>query len=142
MGLECGSKPELLIVLPRVKDPEALIICNGYKDAEYIEMALLAQKLGRNCVIVVEQAKELDLILKMSTELNISLKSVCAPVWRRKALGAGQHPLEIKPSLVWACQGFYASCKNLTRLTCYTLSNFCISISVAKFQTSAPLKAP
>ncbi|MBL91335.1 MAG: arginine decarboxylase [Myxococcales bacterium] len=71
MGLECGSKPELLIVLPRVKDPEALIICNGYKDAEYIEMALLAQKLGRNCVIVVEQAKELDLILKMSKELGI-----------------------------------------------------------------------
>ena len=47
LGLECGSKPELLIALPRVKDPEALIVCNGYKDAEYIEMALLAQKLGR-----------------------------------------------------------------------------------------------
>ena len=71
MGLECGSKPELLIVLSRVKDPKALIICNGYKDAEYIEMALLAQKLGRNCIIVVEQAKELNLILQIAQELDI-----------------------------------------------------------------------
>ena len=48
VGLEAGSKPELLAILPTVEDPNALIVCNGYKDRAYIEIALLAQKLGRN----------------------------------------------------------------------------------------------
>ncbi len=71
MGLEAGSKPELQIILSRLDDPEALIICNGYKDREYIQMALLARKLGSNCIIVVEQAGELELILEVAAELEL-----------------------------------------------------------------------
>ena len=71
LGLEAGSKPELMIVLAMLEDPEAMIICNGYKDREYIEMALLARKLGRNCIIVVEKPDEIDLVLETAKRLDV-----------------------------------------------------------------------
>jgi len=71
LGLECGSKPELLIALSVMKTPEALIICNGFKDIEYVETALLSQKLGRNTLIVVDRIVELDIILSAAKRLNI-----------------------------------------------------------------------
>jgi len=52
VGLEAGSKPELFVALALIDDPEALIVCNGYKDDEYLQTALLAQKLGRKVVVV------------------------------------------------------------------------------------------
>ena len=63
MALEVGSKPELLGVLAIHDNPEALLICNGYKDREYIELALMASKLGRRPIVVIEQLDELDLVL-------------------------------------------------------------------------------
>jgi arginine decarboxylase len=71
VGLEAGSKPELLIALAILDTPGALIICNGYKDRAYIETALLAQRLGRTPIIVVDRFRELDLIVRTSRELQI-----------------------------------------------------------------------
>jgi len=71
MGLEAGSKPELLIALALLDTPEALIICNGYKDLAYIETALLAQRLGRTPVIVIDRIQELGLVMKAAAELGI-----------------------------------------------------------------------
>jgi arginine decarboxylase len=71
-GLEAGSKPELLAVMALIEDPEALIVCNGYKDAEYIETALLASKLGRRVVLVVEKFSELPLIAEISRRTGVS----------------------------------------------------------------------
>ena len=71
MGLECGSKPELLVVIAEQKNPKALIICNGYKDHEFLELALLARKLGRNVVIVIEQLHEVHAILDLARELDV-----------------------------------------------------------------------
>jgi arginine decarboxylase len=71
-GLEAGSKPELLIALASLKDPEALLICNGYKDAEFIETALLSRKLGRNTIIVLEQLEEVDLVIRAVAKLGIT----------------------------------------------------------------------
>ncbi|MCK6471795.1 MAG: biosynthetic arginine decarboxylase [Planctomycetes bacterium] len=65
-GLEAGSKPELMTTLALLDSNEALIVCNGYKDEEYIELALLATKLGRKVVIVLEKLSELDLVLQLS----------------------------------------------------------------------------
>jgi arginine decarboxylase len=70
LGLECGSKPELLVVLALMNTPNALIICNGFKDVEYIETAILSQKLGRHTIIVVDRYEELDLIINASKKLN------------------------------------------------------------------------
>lgn len=71
LGLECGSKPELLVVLALMKNPEAVIIANGFKDAEYIETALLAQKLGRKTIVVVDRYHELSMILTAAKKLNL-----------------------------------------------------------------------
>ena len=71
VGLEAGSKPELLIALAILDTPGALIICNGYKDRAYIETALLAQRLGRTPIIVVDRFRELDLVIKISRDLGI-----------------------------------------------------------------------
>jgi arginine decarboxylase len=71
LGLEAGSKPELLVALAVMDNPEALIICNGFKDSEYIETALLAQKLGRNTLIVIDRYDELQKVIASSKALNL-----------------------------------------------------------------------
>ena len=70
-GLEAGSKPELLAVMAIHDNPDALIICNGYKDTEYIETALLASKLGRTVILVIEKPSEVDHIHAVSQRMNI-----------------------------------------------------------------------
>ena len=71
IGLEAGSKPELHAVLAINIDENSLIICNGYKDENYIELALLAQKMGRRIFLVVEKLNELKLIASVSKRLKI-----------------------------------------------------------------------
>ena len=73
-GLEAGSKPELLAVLALLEAPEPLVICNGYKDTEYIDMALWATKLGRTIVLVVEEFGELQRILDRAAAMKVSPK--------------------------------------------------------------------
>lgn len=72
IGLEAGSKPELHAVLATNIAENALIICNGYKDENYIELALLAQKMGRRIYLVVEKLNELKLIADVAKRLKIS----------------------------------------------------------------------
>ena len=69
-GLEAGSKAELLIALSLLEDPKALLICNGYKDRRYIETAILARQLGRQPVVVIEQADEVPRIIEASRSLG------------------------------------------------------------------------
>ena len=71
IGLEAGSKPELHAVLATNIAENALIICNGYKDESYINLALLAQKMGRRIYIVVEKLNELRMISDIARKLNV-----------------------------------------------------------------------
>ncbi|MCH5232616.1 MAG: biosynthetic arginine decarboxylase [Muribaculaceae bacterium] len=71
VGLEAGSKPELHAVLGVNPNSNSIIICNGYKDEDYVELALLAQKMGRRIYIVVEKLNELKLIADVAKRLNI-----------------------------------------------------------------------
>ena len=70
-GLEAGSKPELMIALASLKTPGALLICNGYKDREYIETAMLARRLGQTPIIVLEQVEEVALAIEASKKLGV-----------------------------------------------------------------------
>lgn len=70
-GLEAGSKAELIIALSKLKDNESLIICNGYKDAEFIELGLYAKEMGIPCIFVLETQAELPIILERSAALGI-----------------------------------------------------------------------
>jgi arginine decarboxylase len=71
IGLEAGSKPELHAIIAINTDPESLIVCNGYKDEDYIELALLAQKMGKRIFIVVEKLNELKLVAAISKRLKV-----------------------------------------------------------------------
>ena len=95
-GLEAGSKPELLAVVA-VTEPSTPIICNGFKDSEFIEMALLAQKVGRHVIPVVEKYTELDLILRHAEKIGV--RPVIGMRVKLAARGAGR----------WQSSGGYRS---------------------------------
>ena len=88
LGIEAGSKPELLVALALQESPEALILCNGYKDRAFIETALLAQKLGRRVVITMDRMGELDTILAAAADLD--LRPVIGVRARLSTKGAGK----------------------------------------------------
>ena len=71
IGLEAGSKPELHAVIAINTDNDSLIICNGYKDEDYIELALLAQKMGRQIYLVIEKLSEMKLIVKIAKQFKV-----------------------------------------------------------------------
>ena len=71
LGLEAGSKPELHAVIAVNTDSDSLIVCTGYKDDSYIELALLAPQMGKRTFLVVEKMNELKLIAKMAKQLNV-----------------------------------------------------------------------
>lgn len=70
-GLEAGSKPELIAALAHMHDPQAYLICNGYKDEEFIDLALNAQKMGLKVMLVLEMPSELALVLERSRKLGV-----------------------------------------------------------------------
>ena len=71
LGLEAGSKPELHAVISVNMDSDSLIVCNGYKDQSYIELAILAQKMGKRIFIVVEKMNELELIAQAAKKFDV-----------------------------------------------------------------------
>ncbi len=71
VGLEAGSKPELLAVLALSTNPDSIIVCNGYKDREYIRLALIGQRLGHRVYIILEKLSELDVVLEEAKKMGI-----------------------------------------------------------------------
>jgi len=71
IGLECGSKPELQVVLAMTEDTSHTIVCNGYKDEEFMRLALMGQKLGHRVFIVLEQMTEVDTLLRVAREMGV-----------------------------------------------------------------------
>ncbi len=71
LGLEVGSKPELIAVLAIHDNPGGLLLCNGYKDDEYIELALMGRKIGRRAIVIIEQFYELNQILEQSAKVGV-----------------------------------------------------------------------
>src|SRR5947199_1183110 len=71
VGLECGSKPELQAILGMAEHTDHLIVCNGYKDEEFMRLALMGQKLGHQVFIVIEQLSEIDVLLQVADEVGV-----------------------------------------------------------------------
>ncbi|MEN9507602.1 MAG: biosynthetic arginine decarboxylase, partial [Gemmatimonadota bacterium] len=88
VGLECGSKPELQAVLGLGETTEHLIVCNGYKDHEFMRLALMGQKLGHRVFIVLEQVSELDVLLEVAEELGVT--PTCGVRIKLASEGAGR----------------------------------------------------
>src|SRR6059058_5758922 len=72
VGLECGSKPELQAILGISETTDHIIVCNGYKDEEFMRLALMGQKLGHQVFIVLEQLSEIDVLLQVADEIQIT----------------------------------------------------------------------
>ena len=72
VGIECGSKPELQAVLALSESPNHMIVCNGYKDEEFMRLALMGQKLGHEVFIVIEQEGELDVLMRVADEMGVT----------------------------------------------------------------------
>src|SRR6478672_2399899 len=72
VGLECGSKPELQAILGLAENTDHMIICNGYKDEEFMRLALMGQKLGHQVYIVIEQLSEIDVLLQVADEMGVT----------------------------------------------------------------------
>jgi len=72
VGLECGSKPELQAILGMAENTDHVIICNGYKDEEFMRLALMGQKLGHQVYIVIEQLSEIDVLLQVAEEMEVT----------------------------------------------------------------------
>jgi arginine decarboxylase len=71
VGLECGSKPELQAILGLAENTDHMIICNGYKDEEFMRLALMGQKLGHQVYIVIEQLSEIDVLLSVADDMDV-----------------------------------------------------------------------
>src|SRR5213076_3176478 len=70
-GIEVGSKPEVYAGLAIHNDPDSLIVCNGYKDASYIRMAMLGRKLGKKVIVIAEKLSELRAITRIASHMNV-----------------------------------------------------------------------
>jgi len=88
VGLECGSKPELQAVLALSESTDHLIICNGYKDEEFMRLALMGQRLGHEVYIVLEQVSEVDVLLAVAAEIGVTPK--CGVRIKLSAEGSGR----------------------------------------------------
>ena len=136
IGLEAGSKPELLAVLA-LSNPGDTIVCNGYKDAEYLRLALMGEKLGFHVHIVVEKMSELPALLSLADELGVSpriglrvrLMSISKGNWQNTGGEKSKFGLSA-PQLMAAIE----HCRAAGRLDCVKLLHFHLGSQVANIQ--------
>jgi arginine decarboxylase len=137
IGLEAGSKPELIAILAEAAKGKTTIVCNGYKDEEYIRLALSAEKLGHKVYIVVEKASEVDWILDIAKELNIEprmgvrarLSTVGRGKWQKSGGEKSKFGLTASEIIRVIDQ-----LKQLNQLSCFQLLHFHIGSQVANIR--------
>ncbi|HYV49088.1 MAG TPA: biosynthetic arginine decarboxylase, partial [Myxococcaceae bacterium] len=137
-GLEAGSKPELLAVMALLDDDDSLVICNGYKDEEYIETALLASRLGRKVVLVVEKPSELPLIAEISRRtgirptlgMRVRLSTRGAGKW--EASGGDRSKFGLSSSELMEAIGFL---REAGMLDCFELLHFHLGSQIANIRS-------
>jgi arginine decarboxylase len=137
VGLEAGSKPELLAVLALSHGDGATIVCNGYKDREYVRLALMGERLGFHVHIVVEKLSELELILREAKALNvmpriglrIRLMSVGKGNWQNSGGEKSKFGLSAA-QLIEAVE----ICQSAGRLDCVRMLHFHLGSQVANIQ--------
>jgi len=138
LGLEAGSKPELLVAIALLEDEDSLLICNGYKDSEFIETALLAQSLGRYPIIVMDRFAELPLTLDISKKhgmrphlgVRVKLSSKGAGKWEESSGDGSKFGLSV-PELVSAVERLQAQ----DMLDCLELIHFHIGSQITSIRS-------
>jgi len=137
-GLEAGSRAELLVAAAMLENPDALLICNGYKDRAFMESALMARQLGRDTVVVIEKSSEIDLLLDAADRLGVSpaigvrarLSSPGKGRWSSSAGDRAKFGLNAQ-----AIVALVAKLKARGRLDCLRLLHFHIGSQVSSIRT-------
>ena len=141
-GLEAGSKPELMVALAMHEGAQRLIICNGYKDNDYMRLALLGRKLGKKIIIVIEQLSEVDSIIAMSQETGV--KPLIGFRVKLQTRGEGKWALSSGDNAKFGlntAEILFAE-KNCAPRRCSSASSSCISTSVRRCRTSSRSRPP
>jgi len=146
-GLEVGSKAELIAAVSLLHDPEACLICNGYKDGEFIDLGLQAQRVGLNVFFVLENAGELDTVLERARILGLLRTSACAASSPPRPAGTGPNPAASVLSSAFRLKKSWTSWTSSRNAGCSTACASCTTISAPRSPTSAtsaagPWKAP
>ncbi|MFT6377049.1 MAG: arginine decarboxylase [bacterium] len=138
VGLEAGSKPELLVAMAMMDDPEGLIICNGYKDRRYIETALMASTLGSETVIVVEKLSEVDAIMAVADRMKITPKIGVRAKLSSPGKGRWQASAGDRAKFGLSALGIVElveKLRQMDRLQCLSLLHFHIGSQVTSIRT-------
>lgn len=138
LGLEAGSKAELLLALAMVEAPGSLIICNGYKDRRYVEIALTAERLGRETILVVEKLSELDTILAAAAEMKVTPRIGVRAKLSNPGRGRWQSSAGDRAKFGLSALGMMDLVEKLReagRLDCLQLLHFHIGSQVTSIQT-------
>ena len=141
-GLEAGSKAELAVALTHDLDDEALIVCNGYKDADYIRLALRGAELGRNVVLIIEKPHEVDMIGRLARRAKVKPLIGARIRLQARSSGkwAGSSGSEAKFGLT--TQELLDAVEGLKRNGWTTASRCCTSTSEARSRRSAASRRP
>ena len=137
IGLEAGSKPELMAVMAESAKGPTTIVCNGYKDEEYIRLALTAEKLGHHVYLVVEKSSEVDWILEISDEMNvlprIGVRARLASVGKRKWENSGGEKSKFGLTAS-EILGVTEQLRAHNRLACFQLLHFHLGSQIANIR--------
>ena len=141
-GLEVGSKPELFAALAHHRDPESLLVCNGYKDGEFIRTALLGRKLGKKVILVVEKLEELRTAVETARAMQV--QPLLGIRVRLSARGSanGPFPAGRAPNLASPRGSSSRPLSICKRRVLPRACRCCTSMSVPRFPTSWPCAAP
>ena len=140
-GLEAGSKPELLAVAAMATN-DTPIVCNGFKDAEFIEMAMLAQKIGRNIIPVVEKYTELELILKYAEKVGVRPQIGMRVKLAARGMGRWQSSGGYRSKFGLTVTEILRGLELLAHAAWRTASSSSTSTSAARSPTSASSRTP
>lgn len=138
LGLEAGSKAELLLALAMVEEPGSLIVCNGYKDRRYVDIALTAEKLGRETILVVEKLSEVDTILAAADEMDVTPRIGVRAKLSNPGRGRWQSSAGDRAKFGLSALGMMEMVEKLReagRLDCLKLLHFHIGSQVTSIQT-------
>jgi len=137
-GLEAGSKPELLAVLAYNDNPNSLTVLNGYKDQEYMKLAMIGRKIGRKMIVIIEKYSELPMLIKVAKEMNVEpligirvkLNVDYSGKWSKSA--GEKSKFGLSASEVIKCVDYL---KENNLLNCFNLLHFHIGSQVSDIQT-------
>ncbi len=136
LGLEAGSKAELMAVLAHAGMTRSVIVCNGYKDREYIRLALIGEKMGHKVYLVIEKMSEIAIVLDEAERLNV-VPRLGVHVWLRRAPVNGSPPAGKNRSSAWRRLRYCNWLKPCVKPGVSTACNCCTSTSVRRWRIFA-----